>query len=65
MNRWEGTIKDLTKDCRQGCQYYTVISKEERCYWGIAWKRLKGGRSLKKCAYKDVETPREKELRKL
>lgn len=49
-SRWNGTYKDLTKDC-EGCDFYKIVDKEPRCYQGIAWKYLVKGKKLRKCQY--------------
>lgn len=61
-SRWDGDYKYFTKDCKE-CPYYRIINGEDRCYWGIAWKRLVKREKLRKCPYIKLESSREKELK--
>ena len=47
MSRWDGNYKFLTKDCEE-CQHHKKAGGEDRCYAGIAWKRLVRVEKLRK-----------------
>ena len=61
-SRWNGNSKHRTRDC-DGCGSYFEQAGEERCYWGVAWKRLFPMEKPKKCEYAGKEGPREKKRR--
>ncbi len=50
--RWDGDIKNKTKDCDE-CNYKVDFWDKEICSWGVAFKYLSGTESdgLKKCEY--------------
>lgn len=57
--RWNGKYKLFTKNCG-GCKYHKKVSDEDRCYWGIAWKRLAARYNPKKCQFYNLPSPRAK-----
>jgi len=60
-SRWNGSYKLYTKNCSE-CQYYRFIEKEDRCYWGIAWKCLIKNEKQRKCSLLNETSPRYLEL---
>ncbi len=60
--RWDGKYKFFTKNCGS-CRFYSSrADNEDRCYWGVAWKRLVVRESPKKCQYYGLPSPREKNM---
>ena len=54
-NRWDGTNILYKKECDE-CPAYRKIDDEERCYAGVAWKRLCKPNKLISCqSYKTLE----------
>jgi hypothetical protein len=67
--RWEGSYKDLTKDCL-GCSYYNgneakYMGKREKglCYWGVAVKVLVEPKKYRICSLLKQLSPRTKRIR--
>ncbi len=62
-DRWNGKIKFRTRNC-DGCEWYRLMP-DERCYWGVAWKRLMDNNQQRKCQYYDKTSPRQEKFDKL
>ncbi len=53
-NKWDGTFKGYTKDCKS-CEFYREIENKELCGWGVAFKYLVRPIKLRKCEVKNRE----------
>jgi len=53
-----GKYKYLTNNCAS-CKFHFVVEKQERCYWGVAWKKLLHKDALRECQYFNTPSPRE------
>ena len=50
--RWDGSYKQLTKDCNN-CEWYRKTNSNELCGWGIAFKYLTPTEKPRKCEVKN------------
>ena len=53
-DRWDGSVKLLTKDCAN-CEFYKQIKEKELCGIGKAFKYLAQTSNPRKCEVKDRE----------
>ena len=56
-NRWDGRFKSFTSLC-SGCKFYRVIDKEDRCYWGVAFRVMDKIKVLPYCQLIKKPSPR-------
>jgi hypothetical protein len=57
-NKYNGNYKYLTNNC-PSCRFDVVVEGQERCYWGVAWKKLVPKDKLHECQYHNTSSPRE------
>lgn len=61
INQYDGHFKDYTKNCGK-CPYYKERDGD-RCYWGVAWKKLSPTKKPRKCILIDKPSPRYLEIK--
>ncbi len=59
-NRWDGGIKNHTKNCGQ-CEFYRKIGGNELCGWGIAFKYLVQPKKMKECEVKNRDMKKDRD----
>jgi hypothetical protein len=62
FSRWDGSHKDLTKNC-PGCNYYRKDDRGELCYWGVAAKVLVEPKKYRACSLLKQASPRIERIR--